>query len=71
MCILPLIVSTTAVLSQWCEELGRLKLLRHQNNTAMEATVASQNAAMEVAKAAALCASMEYRSLLGSVSLQS
>ena len=62
-------VSTTAVLSQWCEELGRLMLLRHQNrtrnSTAMEATVAadrtqSQNAAMEVAKAAALYAASQH-----------
>ena len=48
----------TALLGQWCEELGRLMLLRHQNrtrnNVAMEANRGqSQNAAMEIAKAAA------------------
>ena len=48
----------TALLGQWCEELGRLMLLRHQNrtrnNVAMEASRGqSQTAAMEIAKAAA------------------
>ncbi|CAI8037820.1 Zinc finger MIZ domain-containing protein 1 [Geodia barretti] len=51
-----------AVLGQWCEELGRLMLLRHQNRTRqMEVgRNQSQTAAMEIAKAAALYAANQH-----------
>ena len=63
-CCRPLLHSPPppAVLGQWCEELGRLMLLRHQNRTRqMEVgRNQSQTAAMEIAKAAALYAANQH-----------
>ena len=66
-CCRPLLYSPSiphppAVLGQWCEELGRLMLLRHQNRTRqMEVgRNQSQTAAMEIAKAAALYAANQH-----------
>lgn len=58
----------SAVLAQWGEELGKLMLLRHQNRK-MNSTASanmdpsrsqSQNAAFEIAKAAALYAANQH-----------